>query len=86
MCLVKHRAIKTYVKVEVQLHVFLTSAVDGGDSSASHSGRSIPGERTLGTHCIRGCVGPRTGLDSMEEREISASSRNRIVILRLCSP
>jgi hypothetical protein len=40
---------------------FSTSALDGGEWSASRPGR---GERTPGTHCIGGWVGPRAGLDT----------------------
>jgi hypothetical protein len=44
---------------------FLTSALDGGDWSASRPGRAFtPGERTLGTHCTGGWVGPRACLDT----------------------
>jgi hypothetical protein len=38
---------KTYGGMEVQLHVFFTSALDGGEWSASRSGRSNPSEGTL---------------------------------------
>jgi hypothetical protein len=44
---------------------FSTSALDGGEWSASHPGRALtPGERTPGTHCTGGWVGPRAGLDT----------------------
>jgi hypothetical protein len=33
---------KTYGRVEVQLHSFLTSAVDGGERLTSHAGRVTP--------------------------------------------
>jgi hypothetical protein len=53
---------KTYWGVEIQLHAFLTSALDGGEWSASHPGRFTPREipwypldRRLG--------GLRSGLD-----------------------
>jgi hypothetical protein len=36
--------------VEIQLHAFLTSILDGGEWSASRSGRFTPRERALGTH------------------------------------
>jgi hypothetical protein len=43
---------------------FLTSALDGGEWSASHSGRSLPPEKgPRGTHCT-GWVDPRAGLDT----------------------
>jgi hypothetical protein len=34
--------------VEVYLHLFLTSALDGGEWSASRTGRFTPGEMALG--------------------------------------
>jgi hypothetical protein len=37
---------------------FLTSALDGGEWSASLPGRFIPG-KTPRTHCIGGCVDPK---------------------------
>jgi hypothetical protein len=43
---------------------FLTSALEGGEWSASRPGRALPpGERALGTHCIGGWVGPRACLE-----------------------
>jgi hypothetical protein len=47
---------KTYWGVEVQLHEFLTSALDGGELSASRSGRFTPRESFPGTHWIGGWV------------------------------
>jgi hypothetical protein len=44
---------------------FTTSALDGGEWSASRPGRTFtPGERTPDTHCTGGWVGPRAGLDT----------------------
>jgi hypothetical protein len=40
----------------------LTPALDGGGWSTPRPGRFTPG-----THCIRGCVGPRAGLDGCEK-------------------
>jgi hypothetical protein len=45
--------------VKVQPHAFLTSALDGGEWSASQPGRFTPRERVPGTHWIEGGVGPR---------------------------
>jgi hypothetical protein len=60
---------KTYWGVDVQIHVFLTSAVAGGELSASHPSRFTPGESAPGTHWIGGWVGPRTSLINMEKRK-----------------
>jgi hypothetical protein len=60
---------KTYMGVDVQIHVFLTSALVGVEWSASRPGSFTPGERAPGTHWIGGCVDPRAGLDDLEKRE-----------------
>jgi hypothetical protein len=46
---------------------FLTSALVGGEWSASSPGRFTPGERASGTHWIGSWVGLRAGLDDMEK-------------------
>jgi hypothetical protein len=51
------------------MHIFLTSALTGGEWSVSRPGRFTPGERAPGTHWIGGWVGPRTGLDDVETRK-----------------
>jgi hypothetical protein len=48
----------------------LTSALDGGEWSASRPGRFTPVEIAPGSHWIGGWVGPRTGLDAVEKRKI----------------
>jgi hypothetical protein len=60
---------KAYVGVDVQIHIFLASALAGGEWSASRLGRLIPGERAPCTHWIGGWVDPRAGLDDVEQRE-----------------
>jgi hypothetical protein len=40
--------------VDVLIHIFLTSALVGGEWSTSRSGRFTPGERAPGTHSIGG--------------------------------
>jgi hypothetical protein len=47
--------------VEVQLHVFITSALDGGKWSASSPGSF--------TNWIVGWVGPETGLGTVAKRK-----------------
>jgi hypothetical protein len=41
---------KTYGRVEAHLHVFLTSALNGGELSISCPDRFTPRERAAGTH------------------------------------
>jgi hypothetical protein len=40
--LTKHHAMKVYWRVEVYIHAFFDSALDGGEWSASFSGRFTP--------------------------------------------
>jgi hypothetical protein len=60
---------KAYGGVDIQIHVFLTSALVGGEWSASRPSRFTPGEGARGTHWIGGWVGPRAGLDDVEKRK-----------------
>jgi hypothetical protein len=54
---------------------FLTSALDGGEWSASHPCYFTARETAHGTHCTGGRVGHRDGLDVMEKRKISCPYR-----------
>jgi hypothetical protein len=58
---------KTYGGVDVYIHIFLTSALVGGEWSNSLPGRFTPEESAPGTHCIGGWVGPRASLDDVEK-------------------
>jgi hypothetical protein len=58
-----------YGGVDVWIHIFLTSALAGGEWSVSRPGRFTPGERAPGTHWVGGWVGPRAGLDDVEKRK-----------------
>jgi hypothetical protein len=49
--------------VNVEIHVFLTSALVGGEWLASRPRRFIPEEKVHGTHWIKGWVSPKAGLD-----------------------
>jgi hypothetical protein len=51
---------KTYGEVEVYIRAFLTSALVGGEWSASRPGSFTPVERAPGTQCIWGWVGLET--------------------------
>jgi hypothetical protein len=53
---------KAYGGVDMYIHIFLTSALVGGEWSASRLGRFTPG-----THWIGGFVGPRASLDDVEK-------------------
>jgi hypothetical protein len=50
---------KEYGGVDICLHVFLTSALFGGEWSALSSCRCTPEERAPRTHWIGGWVGPK---------------------------
>jgi hypothetical protein len=56
---------KAYGEVDVEIHIFLTSALVEDGWSVSRLGRFTPGERAPGTHW----VGPRAGLDDVEKRK-----------------
>jgi hypothetical protein len=54
----------------MQIQVFLTAALVGGEWSVSRRGRFIFGETVPCTHWIEGWVNSRTGLDDVERRKI----------------
>jgi hypothetical protein len=66
---------KTYCGVEVYFNAFLTSALDGGEWSASCPGRFTSRERDPGTHRIGGWVGNRAVLDTVVKRKIPSPRR-----------
>jgi hypothetical protein len=55
---------KAYGGMDVQIHIFLTSALAGVEWLASHPGRFTPG-----THWIGIWVVPRAGVDDVEKRK-----------------
>jgi hypothetical protein len=60
---------KLYGGVDVQIHIFLSSALVGVECSASRPDRFTTGERAPGTLCIGGWVNPRAGLDGLKKRK-----------------
>jgi hypothetical protein len=54
--------------VGIEDQIFLTSALVGGEWSASRLGRFTPKERASGTHWIGGWVGPRAGVENVKKR------------------
>jgi hypothetical protein len=51
------------------IHIFLTSALAGGEWSASRPSRFTPGKRTPDIHWIGGYGDPRAGLDEVNKRK-----------------
>jgi hypothetical protein len=64
---------KTYWGVEVQLHA-LTLALHGSEWSDLRACCFSPDKRALGTHWIRGWVGPRTVLGAVVKKRKSHNS------------
>jgi hypothetical protein len=60
---------KTYGGGEVYLHAFLTSALGGGEWSASRPGHFIPVKRAPDTLWMGGWEGPRVGMDAVPKRK-----------------
>jgi hypothetical protein len=72
-------------RVEMQLHTFSISTLDGTEWLASSPGRFTPVERVAGTHRIRGFVGPSAGMSAVEMWKSLAIARNRTPIPQLSS-
>jgi hypothetical protein len=62
----KRYVMKAHGGVDVQIHVYLTSALVGGEWLASRPCHFTPGERGLGNYWIEGWVDSRDGLDDMK--------------------
>jgi len=65
----------TWWGAEAWLHALLTSALDGGEWSASCPGYFAPMEGAPGAHWMWGWVGPGAGLGAVVERGIPRSRR-----------
>jgi hypothetical protein len=60
---------KAYEGIDVQIHIFLTSPLLGGEWSASHPCCFTLWGKSPGTHWIGSWVGPRAGLDGKVKRK-----------------
>jgi hypothetical protein len=58
---------RVYGGLDVWIHIFLTSALVGGQWSTSRPGRFTSGERAPGTHWTGGWVDLRASLDHLEK-------------------
>jgi hypothetical protein len=76
---------ETYGRVNVQIHVFLTSALVGDEWIASHPDRFTPWEKAPGTHWIGGRRTPEP-VWTLWRKEKSCSTGTRIPTPHLSSP
>jgi hypothetical protein len=61
---------KVYGGVDVWIHIFLTSALAGGEWSVSRPGRFTPRESSPSMHGIGVWVDPRASMDEVEKRKL----------------
>jgi hypothetical protein len=66
--LIKNHDTGMYWGVEIQVHIFLTLVLDGGEWSTSCPSHFTLGETVPCTHYIGGWVGPTTGLDTVVKK------------------
>jgi hypothetical protein len=66
---------KVFGRMRVQLHAFLTLAIDWAEWATLRSDRFISGEEAPGTHWTGGWVGPRVGQDAVAKIQISIPCR-----------
>ena len=72
--------------VDLQLHLFLTSALDKGKWSGARPGRFTSGVITPGTNWVAGWLGPTPGLDASNRVKFSFSyhkSKHFLLIFQL---
>jgi hypothetical protein len=55
--------------VNIYIHIFLTSALAGGEWSASRPYRFTPVERATGIHWIGSWLDPRASVDGVKKRK-----------------
>jgi hypothetical protein len=64
-----YKNVKPVVGVEVRLHLFWISALDGGERSVNFP--SLPGRFTHGSVLKESWLDPRISLDLLKTREVS---------------
>jgi hypothetical protein len=84
--LTEHHAMKAYWGWRCSSIHSLTSALDGGEWSASRPCRFTPRERSPGTHWIGGWMGPRSGLDAVVKRKIPSPRRESNIRIPIAHP
>jgi hypothetical protein len=77
---------KAYGEVDVQIRIFLTSALAGSEWLVSRPCRFTPGERAPGTLWIGGSVGPTAGLDDVAKEKILDPTGTRTLTPRSSNP
>jgi hypothetical protein len=76
LCLTKHHTVKTYWwSGGIGLRILCLGTRMRW--SATRHGRFTPRERALGSHWIRGRVGPRTGMNTVVNRKFTEHAENR---------
>jgi len=68
--------------LEVQIHTFITSGLDGDECSASRLDRFTPRDKGPSTHWPGNWLGPRTDFDATAKRKIPATAGNRTPIVQ----
>jgi hypothetical protein len=69
---------ETYVEMEVQLHAFLTSSLDGGEWWVSHSSRFTSRRQYPNAHWIADQEGAKSGLNAVAKRKKKSMPLPRI--------
>jgi hypothetical protein len=80
LCFHENHAMKAYGGSGGTVPLTLTSALDGGEWSASRSGRFTARERAPRTHWIGGWVGPRAMLDAVVKSPRLESNPRTLIV------
>jgi hypothetical protein len=76
---------KAYGGVDVEIYIFLTSTLAGGEWSAFRLDCVTPRERAPGTHWIGGWVGPQSWSGQHDEVKILDSNSDPLLIQPVAS-